>query len=370
MSVILSPVSSRSYFVGSSKDPYKKYWWVILVGFSATGAWLFLPSMESSVGSVHVDTAARAAADAASAEQSLDSADNPNGAAGGAIDLSMDGAKHKGRSGDEMASMLYQGAGETGAAAAGAPLGTATAASAARLAQQLKDAGKPKDASASSWNEKAQRGFDAPHLSGSGLGGLGSASGGSSASAGGVGVFGSRNASVGSELTRGLHDEAETSAGFRSLKAAVAASAGPGLKGSNESMHSASSAVFDGKKGSVIAGAGTGAMSSANAALNAAPANLKENDPNLDVKKLPDPPAAPPPASSGQNMGQQMLMMVATAAVGGIVGGVAGQMVMMMGSMMMQQQATTQSQADLAKTQKNLGTSQTQTPSQPAAPAQ
>jgi hypothetical protein len=339
MSVNLAPLSARSYSVGASRDPHKKYWWAILGGFILTGVWLCLPSMETSVGSVHVDTTTKASIDASSAEQNLDSADNPNGAAGGALDLSMDGAKRKSKSDEEMTSMLYQGSSEPGAAAAGAPLGTATAASSASLAQQLKDAGKPKDAAG--WSEKAQAGFAAPHLSGGALGGLGSASGGSSASAGGSGgAFGFRGANVGSESAKGLHDDgsAETSAGFKALKSAAGSVGGPSLKGSSEDMHAAGSAVFDGKKGNVIAGKGTGAFASAGSALNAAPANLKQNDPTLDVKKLPDPPAAPTPASTGSNMAQQMLEMVAMAAVGGIVGGMAGQMIAMMGSTMIQQQ--------------------------------
>jgi hypothetical protein len=352
MSVNLTPISARNYSVGSSKDPYKKYWWAILGGFVLTGAWLFLPAMETPVGSVHVDTASKASVDASSAEQNLDSADNPNGAAGGAIDLSMDGGGRKSKSDDETTSMLYQGSSESGAAAAGAPLGTATGASAASLAQELKNAGKPKDASG--WNEKPQRGFDAPHLAGGALSGLGSAGGGSSASAGGgvFGAFGTRGASVGSEATRGLHDDgsAETSAGFKALKAAAGAGAGPNLKGSIEAMHAASSAVFDGKKGNAIAGAGTGAMSSANAALNAAPADLKQNDPSLDTKKLPDPPAAPTPASTGSSLVQTMVIMAATMAVGGIVGGVVGQMMPMMGMAMMQAQ-----QQQTATTANRLG---------------
>jgi hypothetical protein len=358
MSVNLTPLSARSYSVGSAKDPYKKYWWVILGGFVMTGFWLFLPAMETPVGSVHVDLASKAGVDASSAEQNLDSADNPNGAAGGAIDLSMDGSKHKSKGDEESTSMLYQGADSAGAAAAGAPLGTATSASAASLAQQLKDAGKPKDAS-SGWNEKAQRGFDAPHLSGAALGGLGSARGGSSASAGGSGAFGIRGANVGLESAHGLHDDgsADVSAGFKALKSAAGAGS-PSLKGSNEDMHAASSSVFDGKKGNVVAGAGTGAMASANAALNAAPADLKENDPTLSDKKLPDPPAAPTAAAKSQAMGEELLLMAATAVVGGVAGGVAAAIVGMMGSTLMQQQAASTAAQSSATTNQRLGTTQ------------
>ena len=337
MNVQISPMSVRRMSVGAADDPYKKYWWVILAGFVLTGAWLCIPVMETSVGSIHVDV--RAKADIAGAEQSFNSADTSAGAPGSALDLSMDGAKSK--SGDEdMSSMLYQAPVDPGAAAAaGKPLGDATAASpSASLAQQLKDAGKKADASG--WNEKAQRGFTAPHLAGAGLPGSSSMNGGSSASAGGgANAFGMSNANVGFGTTTGLRDDgAGESAGFKALKASAGNAANPNLKGSAEALHASMSAAFDGAKGKAPGAGGVGAMQQAQATYDAAPANLKANDPKLDSKKLPDPPAAPTPQSSGQDMGKQMAMMLATAVIGGLIPGVGGQMVMMMGTMMMQQQ--------------------------------
>ncbi len=359
MSVNLSPVSARRYSVGAADDPYKKYWWAILAGFVVTGGWLFLPMMDTPVGSIHVDTSAKPGADAAASDQSLDSVDNPSGAPGGALDLAMDGAKRKSKSGDEdMASMLYQPGPAAGAAAAGKPLGDATAASAASiasLAQQLKDAGKKADASG--WTEKAQRGFNAPHLAGAGLAGRGAVSGGSCASAGGNGAFGLHNANVGFETAHGLQDDGADSPGLKALKAAGGGAA-PNLKGSDEALHAGGSAAFDGGKGKTAGstiGMGTGAMAQAHAALDAAPANLKQNDPKLNSKTLPDPPSAPPPPSSS-NMGQQMAMMLVGALVGGMVGGMAGQMIMMMGTTMMQQQ---QAQAAAAKSAASTSTTNT-----------
>ena len=345
MSVSLTPLSPRSYTVGAADDPYKKYWWAILAGFVVTGAWLCIPIMETPVGSVHVDAAAKPGVDAAVAEQSLDSADNPSGARGGALDLAMDGSRHKDKGGvDDMASMLYQAAPEAGAAAAGKPLGDATAASASTLAQQLKDAGKK--AAASGWTEKAQRGFDSPHLGGAGLSGTGSAHGGSNASAGGdIGAFGTRNASVSYGSTVGLRDDgASESAGFKALRASAGAAANPNLKGSAEAMHAGMARAFDGAKGKAPAQVGKGAMAQANAALDAAPADLKTkiDDPKLDAKKLPTP--APTAAAAADDMGKKLAMMAATALIGGMIPGAGGQMVMMMGTMMIQQQ-----EADAAK---------------------
>jgi len=365
MSVILSPMPSRRMSVGAADDPYKKYWWVILGGFVLTGAWLCIPIMETPVGSVHVDTRAKAV-DPSSSEQSLDAADNPSGAPGDALDLSMDGPKHKSKSGDgeDMTSMLYQAPLEPGAAAAaGKPLGDATAASAsASLAQQLKDAGR-KDAPGG-WNEKPQRGFVSPHLAGASLSGVGSVGGGgSSASAGGgsMGAFGTRNASVGYESAKGLRDDGSAAPGFQALKAA--AKSGPNLAGAAEAMKTASGQSFDGARAQApaTAAAGTGAMQQANALYDAAPADLKANDPKIDQKKLPDPPAAPTPQSNQQNMAQQMVMMVGMALVGGMVGGVAGQMIAMVGMQAMQMQQQ-QAAADAAAkqqqaVQKRMGTS-------------
>ena len=324
--------------MGAADDPYKRYWWAILAGFVAVGVWLCVPLMETPVGSVRVG-AAKPEVDVAGAEQSLDSADNPSGAPGGAIDLSMGGARES-KGADETVSRLYQALPEAGAAAAGNPLGGA-AAPVASLARQLKDAGKRADSSG--WAEKAQRGFAAPRLSGGGLSGSGSVGGGFSASAGGSGVFGSRNAEVGLAETRGLRDDGSADsaapAGVKALKASAAASAPSRLQGSNESMSAVMSRPFDGVGVKAAASIGAGALAQANAALDAAPANLKANDPKLDVRKMtpPNPPAAAP-ANAGQDMVSQLLMMGATTLIGGMIGGAGGQMVMMMATQMIQQQ--------------------------------
>ena len=342
MSVNLTPLSARAFSVGEADDPYKKYWWAILAGFIVTGAWLCFPLMETPVGSIRADATAKPAIDAAGSEQSLDSVDNPGGAPGGVLD----GAS--GKSGDDMTSMLYQAAPEAGAAAAGKPLGDAKAS----LAQQLKDTGKKTDASG--WAEKAQRGFNAPHLAG-GLSGAGSVGGGSGASAG-SNFFGSQNARVGFGSTHGLGGGGSDSADLKALKASAGAAAA-NLKGSNESMHAGAGQAFDGGKGKGSGPIGAGAMAQANAALDAAPDNLKTSDPKIDPKKPPDPPAAAaaaPPASSGNNLGEKLVEMAATAAIGGLIGGVGGQMVMMMGTQLMQQQQQQQAAAAAAQQQSTV----------------
>jgi hypothetical protein len=371
MDIQMSPLSARRASVGPADDPFKKYWWAILIGFVLTGAWLFAPVMESEVGSTRVDASSKPAVDPSSAVQSLDSADNPSGAAGGALDLTMDGLKRKSRADEESTSMLFQAPPESGAAAPGAPLGAASgaptdaaaasaaAAAAGSLAQELKDAGKAKNAAG--WGEKAQSGFSAAHLTGAGLAGMSGLSGGSSASAGGPGSMGAASSHASFGETVGLHDNGGNASGAGQARAA-AAGPGPGvLKGQAEALKSSMGATFDGNKGAKAAPIAAGvsnAAASALAANDAAPANLKVNDPTLNSKKMTPPPVASQPPSSSNQMMQQMAIMAASALIGGLIPGVGGQMVMMMGMMLMQQQQA-QAAAKSAASQQNTASQRT-----------
>jgi hypothetical protein len=352
--------SSPRVSVAPADDPYKKYWWGILAGFVLVGGWLCLPVMEAPVGSAHVDTS-KPAVDP-NAEQSLDSVDGSIGAAGSAIDLSMDGAgKRKSKSDEAIASMLYQAPPDAGAAAAGAPLGAAS--SSISLAQQLKTVGSKKSDDTGGWGEKAQKGFTAPHLGGGGgLSGLGGGGGGSSASASassGMGAFGSRASQIGFGSTKGLKDDgsadkAET--GMQALKSAAQTSAAAAASKSNDAARGGSGSFFDGSKGAtsdVGLPAGGPNDAGAYAALDAAPTNLKVNDPTLDKKELKPPPATDvPQAADNSQMMKQLAMMAATALIGGMIPGAGGQMVMMMGMMMMQQQQAKEAEAKSAAQQK------------------
>lgn len=326
---------------------------MILGGFVLTGAWLCLPIMETPVGSASVNTS-KPAVDSG-AEQSLDSVGAGN-ATGSAIDLSMDGAgKRKGKSDEAIASMLYQAPPEAGAAAAGAPLGSSTGGSSASLAQVLKSVGDKKKDEAG-WGEKAQKGFSAPRLGGSGMSGLGGGGGGSSASASassGMGAFGSKGSQISFGGAKGLKDDGsadKTATGTQAaLKGAAKASIAAAAAKSNDAARGGAGSFFDGSKGQAAAvGMPAGGPSGDYAALDAAPTNLKLNDPKLDQKELKAPPGTdvPTAASDDNQMAKQMAMMVATAVIGGMLPGAGGQMVMMMGMMMMQQQ---QAQASAAK---------------------
>ena len=120
-------------------DPFRKYWWVILLAFGLIGGWVCLPLIDYQSGS----GAPALESGLKSADQSLDAINNPNGAPGFATNLSMDsGAYAKKNLEGPVTSSLYQPPPE--AAAAGAPL----AASDSNLANALKDVSK-KDSLAS-----------------------------------------------------------------------------------------------------------------------------------------------------------------------------------------------------------------------------
>jgi hypothetical protein len=58
--------------VKKDNDPFKKYWWVILLGFAGVGAWVCMPLMDTPVGSASVKPHGLS-----TENQSLDSAATP-----------------------------------------------------------------------------------------------------------------------------------------------------------------------------------------------------------------------------------------------------------------------------------------------------
>lgn len=327
MNVTLSPVAPR-YAVSHAEDPFKKYWWAILMGFGVTALWLLLPMMgEKSVGSASVDLSKKADAPA---EQSLGGADEGDGS------LSMDGARRKKKDEGLVGSMLYQpmpGEGLEGdpaaAATAGSKVGLGSA-SGGTLASALK---KVSDGSTGWGGEKAQRGFNQPKLAGGSLSGMGSASGGSAGSASsGMSGFGSKNANVGYGNTKSVADAGDPSAaaskGIAALRGAAAAAQAAAANRSNDGAANGAGRAFDGSRGgnSIGAGAGGVALGSTYEALDAAPANLKASDPKLNDKKI-EPPAGTNLAQSDMDnsaFAKQLAMMMVGIVVGGVIGGPAG----------------------------------------------
>jgi hypothetical protein len=329
MSVTLSPVSPR-VAVQDADDPFKKYWWGILLGIAFTGLWLLMPMLgERSIGSVSVDPMKPKADE--NAEQSLTSAldAGPN--------LSMDGTGAQKKAGEDYAgSMLYQPPPEEAAPADAAAAGAA-AGGGATLASQLKSVSEGKSASNGGWGDKvAQRGFNSPKLSGNSLSGMGAASGGRAASASGgsgLGAFGSKNAQIGYAGTKGLSggDDAEKAAaagsrGVAALRQAADQARQAAMTRSGDGASNSLAKAFDGAKGQNSIAGGLGAsIGGSYEALDSAPVNLKMDDPKLNSKELKEPPSQEmPEIQKTDDIGQQLALSMVGIIVGGAIGGVAG----------------------------------------------
>jgi hypothetical protein len=310
--------------IKKDNDPFKKYWWLILLGFAGIGAWICMPLMDTSVGSGSVRTHGLR-----TENQSLDDRANPNGAPGSSVDLSMGDAYGKRKADDGSMSSLYQPPPETGtgAAAAGAPL-TASAS----FADALKEVSRKTDAAG--WGGAApQKGFTPPKANFSSLSGTGGSSGGSGASSGpSAGAFGTSNAKIGFAQTRGLSGSGASDQGSKPIMSALKGAASQGQSAlttkSNDAARAGAGAGFDGSRGgsSIGGGPGQGIGGSGYGGLDAAPANLKVNDPNANEYKIESAVGqyAAPVTDEGEAMKKAIMMMVISAVIGGVVSGVCG----------------------------------------------
>lgn len=360
--------------VSRNSDPFKKYWWVLLVVLGVLAVVACLPSLNGSSGGGVADSAAgEGGLRTADGGGSLDPTANPDGAPGGAVDLSMDGALGHHRGEEQIMSSLYQAPGGADLASSGGKTSPgAGGAGKKKLADALRDITRRSAASASvdprGWGgEKAQRGFTAPAANFGSLPGLDAASGSSggtsfSGTVGDSGLtgggFGNFHAQTGTALTRGLGDDQQDIAQGRSANAALAS-----LKTVSNAQNAAarqnvadlasamSARSFDGSSagGSMIGGGG-GASDAAGGidSLAAAPANLKANDPHLDSFKFD---AAPAPVKmdnkddSKKQLEQAILMAVVTGLVGACFGGVGAAVMGPVMSTMMQNSSNTQKQS-------------------------
>ncbi|MDP3543025.1 MAG: hypothetical protein Q8T11_11225 [Elusimicrobiota bacterium] len=321
MTVTLSPIAPQ-YAVSDADDPFKKYWWAILMGIVFTAIWLLTPMLgEKSVGSTVVDTSPKVAENV---EQSF----TPD--AGDGINLSMEGTGRARKEDPLFGSSLYQAAPEDKPAATAAALGSASSASSGgTLAGALK---KVSEGDGGWGDKKKQRGFDAPKLAGASLSGMGAAGGGRAGSASGSSAFGSSNAKIGFAGTKGLSggDEAEAAVpagkGMAVLKAASAQSLLAAASKSNDDARSSLSKAFDGAKGGEKIGGGGASLGGGYAALDAAPVNLKLEDPKLNEKKI-EPPSGADVAQSDMDdseLGKQIAMQLVGGAIGTAIGGPMG----------------------------------------------
>ena len=316
-------------------DPFKKYWWVILVGFGGIGAWICLPLvMDAGIGSGSVK-----ASEGSLSAQSLDNLERSTGAPGKAMD--MPGGAYAKRAGSTMKSSLYEAPPEEKAAETPA----APAAAGGSLADALRDVAKSGKASASvdpsGWGgAQATKGFTAPKAAFGSMSGLGGGSSGSGASSSGMGAaggssfssggFGGRNADVAFTQTKGLQN-ASAAGGGRAMgalesargQAVAAAKAGTGDAASNMASRGFDGGGGGGAIGGNMAGtSGQGVYGS----LDAAPINLKANDPNLSTEKF-EPPPQPQKTPEPENpMKMMMMMMLMQVVMGGLMMGLGGGM--------------------------------------------
>jgi hypothetical protein len=316
--------------VRRDNDPFKKYWWVLLVGFGLTGLWVLIPLM-GQTGSSRVAVPKPQAVD--QSLQSLDATENLSGAQGSAIDLSMDGVLHKSRSSETATSSLYE-APEGGAE--GAPiLDAKSIPSTKNLASALKAVSKSDPAG---WGgEKAQRGFTSSKGSFKGMASLGG--GGGSGASMSASPFNKGGPEVSIQDSGAGGSESGSAAGgrayMRSVRNAAAQSvAASKLAGDASKAGSAGSFDGSGASGKTIGSAGKGIVFG-QFDSGMAPANLKmkkggafmdpDKKPDDALEKIAD-------AISGmkgkevkddykEQMGDQMGQMVMSLVVGGVVGG-------------------------------------------------
>ncbi len=311
-------------------DPFKKYWWVILLAFGLVGGWVCLPLMDTGTGSAPV-----AEGGLKSLDQSLDSIHNPIGAPGSAVDLSMEGSgAYRKKAGGPVTSSLYQPPPESAAPAEPAASGGGN------LADALKDVSRKTALDPTGWGgARPQRGFSPPKANFGSLSGLGSGSsssvssgyGGSSPGSGGLSAFGAPTPKTGIEEARGLGSQEKApkagAGAMKSLEAASIKAISAAQMPSMDAARAIGGQSFDGSSaGSRIGGGGAAALSGPYARLDAAPVNLKMNNPALEKKEIAPPPAKPveDEMSQRERIMQMIMMMVVGGVVNGLVGGVLG----------------------------------------------
>ncbi|MFA6003671.1 MAG: hypothetical protein WC881_06350, partial [Elusimicrobiota bacterium] len=275
--------------VKKGNDPFKKYWWVILLGFGVVGGWICLPFLEQPVGGVVAGEQGLKSAD-----QSLDPTTNPAGAPGQAVDLSMEGTYRKKTAEGPITSSLYQAPPE--AAAPGSPIASGTGASGASFSAALKAVSQKTDPAG--WGAASvKKAFISPKAGFGALSGLGGGGGGGTGAASGMSAFGISGPRTGMATTRGLgYDAGQQSKGgtpvMSSLRGAQAQGQTAQITKSLDLSAGLAGKSFDGGKGgSAISGDGGQALGGTYANLDSVPMNLKANDYSKNKFEY-EPPAA------------------------------------------------------------------------------
>ncbi|MHB2025215.1 MAG: hypothetical protein ACYCPQ_01050 [Elusimicrobiota bacterium] len=314
--------------ISKNSDPFKKYWWVLLLIFSALGLWIAYPSVQSGQG---LDSNAFGKSLVA-VRQIIDAVNNPEGAPGSPIGLAMnDSGPYKKSSGSPQDSLYSAPPQAAPQSAASSPRSFAD-----DLKAIVAGGGNPNLRGQSGLSAAGDVAIVAPALGGGGFGG---SSGGGGSGAGaysgasfsplgpapGVGNFGESQGRTGLSAAKGAGVAAALGAGaMNALKSAAQNGLMAAHANSNALAAGGIASNFDGAGFHGIAPQGGGQADSGVGigATSGVPMNLKANPKQLGLKKIQlAPPMPNPMASSQQNMMQQMMMMMLPMLMMAMMGG-------------------------------------------------
>lgn len=314
-------------------DPFKKYWWVALLVFGGLGGLACLPTLQEGTAGSSGASAAGEKGLKSFGGDSLDPTANPNGAPGGAVDLSMDDSGPYRKNDASAMSSLYQAPGGDDSSSSDKTAG-ANAGNGHKLADALRDITAQHAAASADprgWGgQTPQRGFAMPGLTSGGLSGLGSAGGSGGTSFSGAspavgGGFGNSKPNTGVEYAHGLSGDVQNGQGPSALGSlrSINGVMGQAVKTNNADIAGAlGGRSFDGAKTQGLIG-GTGGQAqtvSGLSSLSAAPINLKTNPDNLSVMKM-DPPVPQVPKTNTPN---PLIQMIISALIMGVMGAMFG----------------------------------------------
>ncbi len=317
-------------------DPFKKYWWLVLLIFLLMGAWSLFPTLGGGVAGLDRNRFLLDAGALKPLDQSLDAlnsspigASAPGGALGGAVKSGAGGGS------TDPGAMLYRSpaAGAASAAPAAAPLADALGEISRRPGGAM--AAAPAAAAASPYSIPSAK--FAPIAMGGGGGGSGAGYGAGGSA--GLGAFGTVNARPGISAAQGMSQDmaalSPKGGAFSQLKAAAGSGAALAGMTAGSAAKGMSNSNFDGSGGAGVAlpetsGGGFGATQQGLLSL-AAPA---PGTAQMTGGAMP-----PAPMASGPSKQKQMLMMLMMAGAMGLMmaatGGSASMIMPMMAMQMM-----------------------------------
>ena len=302
-----------------NSDPFKKYWWVLLLIFSAIGVWISYPSYQSGQG---MDASAFGR-NLMTVRQSLNSLNNPAGTGAGAPGSPVGGlamnaqgqGAYKKEGGMAMDGLFPHPA--AAKAAAAKPRTFADDLSAIAGMSGRGGAGGLSGAAASPAIPVESPSLGSGFSNGSGTGG----DGGSSASYSPPPILGSASGSFSEGQTKTNLQNASDLSGLNApagggalgaLKSAAQSAVASANEASNAAAASGLSNNFDGARASGQIGGMAGGQSDSGVGIGGGgvPMNLKANPKDLMTKQITPPTPMPATSSSNNTMMQMMMMML------------------------------------------------------------